>query len=107
MRLTYYMLGSTNVIWTLLYSDDGWLVGRTDQYERSLLLHLLVLILVGTPLSWHKVYSGIQSKWTGYFLNVGRVEVGISATRAARAVRWVEDKARERRVPLGELREGL
>ena len=51
MRLTHYMLGTTHAIWALLYSDDGWLVGTTDRYELDLLLHLLVLIVVGTPLS--------------------------------------------------------
>ena len=35
MRLTHYMLGSTNLICALFYSDGGWLVGRTDHYERS------------------------------------------------------------------------
>ena len=63
-------------------------------------MHLLVVIIVATPLSWHKVHAGVQSDWIGYFLDVGRFEVGISATRAAWAVRWLEDKARERRVPL-------
>ena len=40
-------------------------------------------------------------------MDAGRVEIGISASRAAWASDWVERKARERRVPLGELREEL
>ena len=107
VRLTHYLLGYTYAIWALLYSDDGWLVGRTEKYEVGLLLHLFALLVVGTPLSWHKVSGGIQIDWIGYYLDVGRFEVGISAARAAWAVRWLEDKARERRVQLGELREGL
>ena len=107
MRLTHYVLGYSHAIWALLYSDDGWLVGRTERYEVGLLLHLFTLLVVGVPLSWHKVSGGVQLDWIGYYLDVGRFEVGISATRAAWAVRWLEDKARERRVQLGELREGL
>ena len=107
MRLTHYALGYSHAIWALLYSDDGWLVGRTERFEVGLLLHLFVLLVVGVPLSWHKVSGGIQCDWIGYYLDVGRFEVGVSATRAAWAVRWLEDKARERRVQLGELREGL
>ena len=107
MRLTHYALGYSHAIWALLYSDDGWLVGRSERYEVGLLLHLFVLLVVGVPLSWHKVSGGIQCDWIGYYLDVGRFEVGVSAARAAWAVRWLEDKARERRVQLGELREGL
>ena len=51
MRLTHYMLRSTIAIWALLCSEDGGLVGRMDRYGRGLLLHLLVLIVVCTPLS--------------------------------------------------------
>ena len=40
-------------------------------------------------------------------MDVGRFEIGISVKRAGWAVRWLEDKARERRARLGELREGL
>ena len=59
-------------------------------------MHLLVFIVLGTPLSWHKIHGGVQSHWIGYFFDVGRFEVGIGTTRAAWAVRWLEDKARER-----------
>ena len=91
----------------MLYSDDGWLVGRTKHYEVGLIMHLFVLVLLGTPLAWHKLGGGVQSEWVGYALDVGRFEIGISELRAQWAIRWCGDKARERRVRLGELREGL
>ena len=67
---------------------------------------LLVLILVKAPLAWHKVKGGIESDWIGYALDVGRFAIGISDARCAWAHRWIDDKVRERRVRLGELREG-
>jgi hypothetical protein len=40
-------------------------------------------------------------------LDIGRFEVGVSLSRAAWTARWLTDKATERTVRLGELREGL
>ena len=57
VRLTHYVAGCLHAIWTLLYSDDGWLVGRGDKFEIGLLLHMFVLMIIGTPLAWHKLYA--------------------------------------------------
>ena len=94
-------------LWALLYSDDDWLVGWADRYEYSLVMFMLVLSVINAPLSWHKMSGGIETEWVGYLLDVGRFQIGISESRALWAIRWLEDKAREQRVPLGELRQGL
>ena len=107
VRLTHYMLGLDNMIWAVLYADDEWLTGRTTHFERGLMLHMFVLAVLNAPMAWHKVGGGIQSEWVGYFLDVGRFEIGINEARACWAANWLEDKARERSVRLGELREGL
>jgi hypothetical protein len=100
-------VGYHDALWTLLYSDDGKLTGRTEHPERGLLLFLLVIVLVRLPLSWHKVRGGKEVEWIGYMLDVGRFQIGVSASRAGWAVRWLTDKAAEKSVRLGELREGL
>ena len=82
MRLGHYLVGFENAIWALLYSDDGDLIGRTDYPERGLLTFLLVLVLVGIPLSWKKLRGGAKVEWIGYPLDVARFEVGVSETRA-------------------------
>ena len=107
VRLTHYLLGLENMIWAILFSDDEWLTGRTARFEVGLMLHMFVLAVIDAPLAWHKVGGGVQSEWVGYFLDVGRFEIGISESRAAWAARWLEDKAREKAVRLGEMREGL
>ena len=91
----------------MLYSGDGWLVGRTKEIEKGLIMHLFILVLIDTPLAWHKLCGGIVTEWVGYALDVGRVEIGITETRAEWGIGCCNDKARERRVRLGELREGL
>ena len=103
----HYLLGHDHAVWALLYSDDGWLIGRSKHFEFDLLLALYVLILVKAPLAWHKVKGGVESDWIGYALDVGRFAIGISESRCMWAQRWIGDKVRERRVRLGELREGL
>ena len=91
----------------LLYSDDGKLTGRTDYPERGILIFLLSIVILDLPMSWHKVKGGQQVEWIGYALDLGRFSMGVSLSRAMWAVRWLTDKAAERCVRLGELREGL
>ena len=76
MRLGHYFVGYHDALWTLLYSDDGKLTGRTAHPERGLLLFHLVIVLVRLPLSWHKVRGGKEVEWIGYLLDVGRFEMG-------------------------------
>ena len=64
-------------------------------------------MLLGCPLAWKKLNGGYQTEWVGYALDIARFEIGISEKRAAWVISWIEDKVRERRVRLGELREGL
>ena len=107
VRLAHYLVGRQDATWTMLYSDDGWVTGRTARFERGILLHLLILMVTGTPLAWHKLGGGVQHEWVGYLVDVGRFELGITELRRAWALRWIGDKIREQRVALGELREGL
>ena len=107
MRTGHYFVGYEDAIWALLYSDDGKLTGRTDYPERGLLIFLLTIVLIKLPMSWHKVRGGQQVEWIGYALDMARFEMGVSLARATWAARWLADKAAERSVRLGELRELL
>ena len=78
-----------------------------DWKDRSLILHLFVLVVLGVPLAWHKMRGGIEEEWIGYWLDLGKFELGVSAKRAAWAVQWLDDKAREGRVQLGGLLQGI
>ena len=107
MRLGHYMVGHHDALWAVLYLDDGKLTGRTDYPERGLLVYLLTLIQVKLPIAWKKLRGGSEAEWIGYMLDIKRFEVGVSASRAAWASRWLTDTAAEKTVRLGELREGL
>ena len=107
VRLSHYVQGFDQALWILLYSDDGWTTGRGNFVARDLFVHLFTLVLVGTPLAWHKLHGGEVLGWIGYALDVARFLIGISEKRVAWARRWIEDKLREGRIRLGELKEGV
>ena len=70
LRFTHYLQGIAYMLWIMLYSDDEWVVGRTEHYEIRLMLHMFILAILNAPLAWHKVGGGIQSDWVGYYLDV-------------------------------------
>ena len=55
MRLAHYFIGYLEAVWSLLYSDDGKITGRTHNPERGILMHLLVLVIIRLPIPWKKV----------------------------------------------------
>jgi hypothetical protein len=91
----------------LIYSDDGKITAGGERPERKLLLHLYVLVVLHVPLAWRKVKGGREVEWIGYWLDMGKFEMGISELRARWAARWLTDRATEGRVAFGELREAL
>ena len=68
---------------------------------------MLILEVLAVPLTWRKVHGGAEFEWIGYFMDLGRFELGISASRAAWVIRWLDERVLERKACLGELREGL
>ena len=78
VRLGHYVTGIEDALRALLYSDDGKVIGRTERYERGVLLYFFVMMVVGTPISWRKVRGGEASEWIGYWVDVGRFEMGVT-----------------------------
>ena len=95
------------MLWRLLCSDNSWAAAKGPHADRDLMLHLLVLMILGAPLAWHKLKGGVAVEWIGYALDLSRFELGVTEKRTQWAIRWIEDKIRERCVRLGEMREGL
>ena len=60
-RLAHYFIELEHALWALLYSDDGWIVGRTAQVELGLLLFMFFLAVINAPLSWHKKLGGLET----------------------------------------------
>ena len=92
IRLAHYLQGRDRMLWMLLYSDDSWVTAGGPDPERDLLLHLLALVVMGTPMAWHKLKGGTALEWIGYALDVARFELGVTETRVQWAIRWIGDK---------------
>ena len=69
-------------LWLLLYADDGDGVAGGPRFEASLLFHLFLLQVLGTPLKWAKVRGGVRYEWIGYAKDYARFELGVSEARA-------------------------
>ena len=61
IRAAHHMLGSRLAVWALLFADDGNLFAEMEHAPRSLVGFLLVMEILGVPLSWKKVRGGIES----------------------------------------------
>ena len=107
VRLTHYVLGHENAIRALIYSDDGNLISGEEWKDRSLISHMFVLVVLAVPLAWHKVLGGVEAEWIGYWMDLGRFELGVSAARAAWSSNWLDDRVREGRAQFGELLQGV
>ena len=83
MRLAHYVIGYINAVYALLYSDDGKVIGRTEHYERGIMMFFFTMVIVNIPISWRKVRGGEKTEWIGYLVDVGRFEMGISMARAS------------------------
>ena len=70
IRLAHYLQGKDHMLWLLLYSDDSWATAHGEHAEKDLMLHLFVLMILGTPLAWHKLKGGIEVEWIGYALDL-------------------------------------
>ena len=107
VRLGHYVGGSDLPVDHLLYADDGWLHARSSYAHSALLLQLLLYVILGVPIAWHKVRGGIERDFVGYWVDVARFRVGLSERRAAWLVKWLRDQAAARAIGSREFREGL
>ena len=79
-RLPLYLLGKAD-FWQLLFADDYFWAASGPDALIDLLLTIAILTACGMPFSWKKFRGGFQLDWIGYWMDLGRFEVGISASR--------------------------
>ena len=106
-RLIHYLLGERLAVWLLTYADDLWFTACGPRAFEALAGALLLLAALGVPLTWKKAKGGSQVDWVGYWVDVGRFQIGISAGRQAWLLRWLADKLEQCPVLVKEMQEGL
>eukprot|EP00974_Lingulodinium_polyedra_P111041 10740341-Lingulodinium_polyedra.AAC.1 len=67
---------------------------------------LLVMCVVGVPLSWAKVRGGLEPDFVGYGLDVARHRLGLAQGRAQWLVSWLQQRVGLGSVVARDLQEG-
>ena len=60
--------------------------------------------MLGVPLAWAKIHGGTTLAWIGFAVDLNTLALGISESRAAWAVEWLERLARDGCADMDEFR---
>jgi hypothetical protein len=107
VRLVHYTWGSFLPGWLMLFADDWDVAARGRRFREIILVFILLLQILGVPLSWHKCAGGFRYNWCGYELCRREWALGISARRADWLLLWFDRVIRDRKILVKELREVL
>jgi len=53
---------------------------------------LFTLVALGIPWRWDKFRGGTEVEWIGYWADLWRSQLGMSAKRAERLIRWMDSQ---------------
>ena len=107
-RLGIRLTAGEFVMWLLLFADDWWIMSQGARFASPVMVYLLLLVILGVPLSWKKAGGGMVISWVGYEINT-RAEwsLGISERRAAWLTGWYDRVLRDKMVCIREFEEAL
>eukprot|EP00973_Karenia_brevis_P005650 772410-Karenia_brevis.AAC.1 len=104
------------VVWSLMLDDDFGIFPFVEEFAfrcsgsnmlLKLCLSLFSLEMVGTPVAWNKVSGGLQYEWIGYWQDLQRYQVGVSASRTLWLKLWIKDMLETPVILVRKFREGL
>ena len=107
VRLAHYVIGGRAPSWLLLVADDLNQSASGPHQVTALMVVLVLAAIVDIPISWHKVKGGQALSWVGYEILLAEHKAGISASRAAWAVRWCREQLESERVLVSRFEEGV
>ena len=107
MRAVHHVMDSADEIWLMLMADDFKLESTCPRPSLPIVGTLLLLSVLGIPLSWKKVQGGEKLEWIGYEVWVRELALGITAARAAWASGWCSRVARDAMLPTAEFATGI
>ena len=82
-------------LWAMLFADDCDLTGEGSTYKEAMLCFIWWLVVLGVPLSWKKSKGGFTYSWIGYEKSVREWPLGVSASRAEWAIKWMDGVIQE------------
>ncbi len=107
LRSLHHILLPSDQVWALLMADDFKIEATSAQPARSVVKALLLLLLIGLPVSWPKTQGGSRILWIGYEIWLQQLAVGISARRASWCTGFLDKLARDGRCDLRHFRSGV
>ena len=107
LRMIYYTVGHSAQLWATLVADDLKLEVSGGAFAWGLLTALWTLLVFDFPLKWSKVRGGLDFPYVGYRLLLKEHSLGVSESRAAWLVSWMEKSAAEAVVHVGRFGEAL
>ncbi len=107
IRALHLLADVDDELWLLLMADDVLIQSTCPYPERPVLWVLLLLSVLGFPLSWRKTQGGERAEWIGYDVWIKELRLGITSSRAAWATGWLRRISRDRTVAIDDFRSGL
>ncbi len=107
IRAVHLLSLPSDELWILLMADDIKAESTSANPKRAIIYVILILVVLGVPLSWHKSQGGEIVRWIGYEVNLANLALGITARRAAWCVDFLLQLSRDGRTDVGRLRSGL
>ncbi len=107
MRAIHLLADPSDELWLLLMADDLKAESTAVRPKVSVIFVVLVLVVLGVPLSWHKSQGGQVIQWIGYEVHLAQLALGISARRASWCVEFLLQLSRDGQADIGKVRSGL
>ena len=89
---------------SLMYIDDSLYAACQSQYEEVFGIILLMLHILGVPVSWKKVFIGTLLDWVGFRIDFMRERVFLSTLRLAKLRANMHEIDSLRRIPTNKFR---
>ena len=102
IRCLYYLLGPNRTLDALLYADDLELIVETRHERPNILLAVAILFTLGVPLKWSKFRGGFDLDWVGFAFSHKDYSIGISLSRAAWLITWIQGVLKTGQVDIDE-----
>jgi hypothetical protein len=107
LRALHLVLHPDDQVWALLMADDFKIESTASRPARAVVKTLLLLLLLGLPVSWPKTQGGSRILWIGYEILLRELAVGISARRATWCISFLDKLTRDGRVDIRYFRSGV
>ena len=102
----HYFLLRLNMLWDLLFADDGALMAMLANFRMAIPLTLFFFVLTGLPIKWAKTKGGHAMQWVGYWLDFAYFNLDVSVKRRLWVMNWIKDLLDVKAVVVGGFREG-